>query len=512
DPGFFVAVSGATSQDPCESGFTSQAGASQCMPLPPAASDDTDNTNEDTSVTTNVLGNDTNLFDIPVSVIIESAPTNGIATVNGGNTITYTPSPNYSGQDSYQYRVTDASGDFAVATVKITVSPVNDAPTISAIAPTTAPELAPITFDASATDVDSPTLAYSLVGEPAGASITPSGAFTWTPTESQGPGTYNFQVKVTDSFFDVFADVSITVTEVNQATTANAGDDQTVNENTLVSLSGAASDADIPAQTLTYSWSQISGTPVVLSDTTIASPTFTTPPVGLSGDTLTFSLVVSDGQTSTTDTVSVTVNNVDTVPPEAYNQFDPVTKNVLVYGTDNSDGNLGPITPSSITKTKWHTKYDDEGGHGYDEDSDDEHDGEHDQNRGHTSKTNAELRTYTITDHSGNSMKLTEVVKQKGNKIKVKVLSIQYGNDPVISPKLATKHFEWSLDKNRTIKELEQKMTIGKAKTKQETSAKYDSKKNETKIESQNPKSKETLSGMVLLKMGTSQGSLVISH
>jgi len=53
---------------------------------------------------------------------------------------------------------------------------------------------------------------------------------------------------------------------------------------------------------------------------------------------------------------------------------------------------------------------------------------------------------------------------------------------------------------------------VGKGKIKQEMDAKYDSKKNQTKIESNNPKSKEILPGLVLLKMATSNGSLVISH
>ncbi|SMH72157.1 protein of unknown function [Candidatus Nitrosotalea okcheonensis] len=39
---------------------------------------------------------------------------------------------------------------------------------------------------------------------------------------------------------------------------------------------------------------------------------------------------------------------------DAYNQFDPVTKNVLVYGIDNNGDSFGPITPT-ITKTSWNS-------------------------------------------------------------------------------------------------------------------------------------------------------------
>ena len=54
-------------------------------------------------------------------------------------------------------------------------------------------------------------------------------------------------------------------------------------------------------------------------------------------------------------------------------------------------------------------------------------------------------------------------------------------------------------------------MTVGK-ENKQKVEAKYNAKKLQTKIESKNPKSKETLTGMILLKMSTNNGNLVISH
>jgi Tol biopolymer transport system component len=183
---------------------------------------------------------------------------------------------------------------------------------------------------------------------------------------------------------------------------------------------------------------------------------------------------------------------LDAIPPEAYNQFDPISKNVLVYGTDNRDGNLGPITPISVVPISW--------GGDDDDDDDDDH------------KKNAELRTYEITDAAGNMLTLKEIVKAKGKEIKVRVLSIQYNDDSPITPAKNKKSFEWSTNKDGTIKELEQKMKVGKGNSKQEVKAKFDSKKNQTKIKSENPKMEETLPGLVLLKMSTSNGNLVISH
>src|SRR6185295_11686337 len=78
----------------------------------------------------------------------------------------------------------------------------------------------PYGFTATATDHDLPaqTLTFSLSGQPSGASIgASSGAFTWTPTEAQGPGTYTFDVIVSDGTLTDTKTIAITVSEVNVA-------------------------------------------------------------------------------------------------------------------------------------------------------------------------------------------------------------------------------------------------------------------------------------------------------
>ena len=58
------------------------------------------------------------------------------------------------------------------------------------------------------------TLTFSLTGEPLGASISTDGEFTWTPTEAQGPGTYSFDVCVSDGALSDCETISVTVNEV----------------------------------------------------------------------------------------------------------------------------------------------------------------------------------------------------------------------------------------------------------------------------------------------------------
>ncbi|MDC1398826.1 PKD domain-containing protein, partial [Octadecabacter sp.] len=96
--------------------------------------------------------------------------------------------------------------------------------------------------------------------------------------------------------------------------TADAGPDQTsVASAATVTLDGLGS-TDQDGDTLTYAWTQTSGTTVTLSDNdsaTAVQPTFTAPTlsIGDAAATLVFSLTVNDGTVdSTADTVSITVN------------------------------------------------------------------------------------------------------------------------------------------------------------------------------------------------------------
>ncbi|NOX76598.1 MAG: hypothetical protein GXP17_08325 [Gammaproteobacteria bacterium] len=92
----------------------------------------------------------------------------------------------------------------------------------------------------------------------------------------------------------------------NSNPTANAGSDQVVTENGLVQLAGTGNDTE---GAVTFSWTQTSGITVILSDATIASPTFTAPMV-FGNEALGFALSVTDTDGNiTTDTIVITVND-----------------------------------------------------------------------------------------------------------------------------------------------------------------------------------------------------------
>jgi hypothetical protein len=116
-----------------------------------------------------------------------------------------------------------------------------------------------------------------------------------------------FELSVRDSFGAVTTDTAIiTVDAINHPPTANAGPDQTVGENATVQLSGSGFDADGDA--LTYSWRQISGPTVDISQSE-TSLTFVAPS-GLPNKTIAmvFELQVSDSfGGSDTDSAKVMV-------------------------------------------------------------------------------------------------------------------------------------------------------------------------------------------------------------
>lgn len=64
-----------------------------------------------------------------------TTPSHGSVTVNADGTYTYTPTGNYSGTDTFSYTVSDGKGGSNTYLVTITVSPVNDSPSLSVPGP-----------------------------------------------------------------------------------------------------------------------------------------------------------------------------------------------------------------------------------------------------------------------------------------------------------------------------------------------------------------------------------------
>ena len=99
----------------------------------PVANADTFTVNEDGSLTGNVLTNDTDLDNDPLTTALAGpAAAHGTVALNIDGTFTYTPQPNFCGTDAFSYDANDSFIDSNVAVVTIQVQCVNDAPVRSA--------------------------------------------------------------------------------------------------------------------------------------------------------------------------------------------------------------------------------------------------------------------------------------------------------------------------------------------------------------------------------------------
>jgi uncharacterized repeat protein (TIGR01451 family) len=181
----------------------------------PTAANDSVTTNEDVPVTINVLANDPMGNNPPPapgdgfgSLTVISGPTNGSATVNLGNTITYDPAPlHWFGSDSFVYELCDADlpADCDQATVSLTVNEVNDPPTANDDDDTDGAfvdEDAWVTIDVLANDVDGdpipdPLTVQSVTDPPNGTVVNNGGDVTYTP-DADFNGTDTFQYTVSD--------------------------------------------------------------------------------------------------------------------------------------------------------------------------------------------------------------------------------------------------------------------------------------------------------------------------
>ena len=262
--------------------------------------------------------------DLPANTLtfsLSGAPA-GAAINPSTGAFTWTPSE-AQGPGSYVFDVivTDdgASNLNDSETIAVTVDEVNVAPVLGAVGDKTVDELTLLSFTATATDADLPanTLTFSLSGEPAGAAITSAGAFTWTPTEAQGAGVYVFDVIVTDDGAPNLNDsetIAVTVDEVNVAPVLGAVGDKTVDELTLLSFTATATDADLPANTLTFS---LSGEPLGALINPATGAFTWTPTEAQGAGVYVFDVIVTDDgapNLNDSETIAVTVDEVNVAP------------------------------------------------------------------------------------------------------------------------------------------------------------------------------------------------------
>src|SRR5206468_2145484 len=131
-----------------------------------------------------ILANDTHVAGTTVSILVQSTTAHGTLDVAADGTFSYIPQPNFNGLDQFTYKLNDGTSASNVATVTITVNPVNDPPVATGDSATTS-QNTPVTIAVLANDTDADGNALSIFDwtSPLNGGLVrnPNQTFTYTP-------------------------------------------------------------------------------------------------------------------------------------------------------------------------------------------------------------------------------------------------------------------------------------------------------------------------------------------
>ncbi len=332
-------------------------------------------TPEDTSKTVNFTVDDP---DTALSSLVPSASFDAGGIVqsvtfsgSGANrSLTVTPKPNQSGSALISVTISDASGGVSTS-FTLTVTPVNDAPTVRAPANQTIDEDAatgPLSF--SVADVDSGLLTVTatssntaiipnaniVVAPATGAPGTRS--VTVTPAANRNGGPVTITLSASDGSLVGTGTFTVTVTPKNDAPTIAGPANQTIDEDTSTAALGF-SVADIDSAPLLVTASSSNTTLIPTANVVIAPASGApgnrtvrvTPAANAHGGPVTITLQVSDGALSASDTFTVTVlpvNDPPTISDLANRTVEPDTSTgSIAFTVADPDGDTLSVTASS---------------------------------------------------------------------------------------------------------------------------------------------------------------------
>jgi hypothetical protein len=311
--------------------------------ISPTAVDDSYTTNEDTLLTGNVLANDSDPDSgDTLKAALVSDPAHGTLDLNDDGSFSYTPNANYNDPDSFTYKASDGNGGEDTATVSITVTPVNDAPSFTKGADqTVAEDSGPHSvsnwasaISAGPADESSQGLSFVVTNNTglfsAGPAVSANGTLTYT-LASDKYGSADITVKLkddggtpndtSDDAESATQTFKMTVTSVNdppKVEVAAATSCGTNDRSGTITLS--VSDVDSPVAGLTLSATDTTNTNLVPT----SNVTF-----GGSGASRTLTAAALSGKTGTA-VLTVTVTDGQRVKGA------PLTVNVRVGGNGNN--------------------------------------------------------------------------------------------------------------------------------------------------------------------------------
>ena len=318
----------------------------------PTANDDSEITDEDTPVTIDVLGNDEDPDGDDLTITAASVPADQGTVDIVNNQLVYTPAPNFNGDVTIEYSITDGNGGTDSAEVAVTVNPVNDDPVAVDDIETTDEDV-PVIVDllGNDSDIDGDDLTIqSLDVDPAEGSVVDNGdgTVTFTPAPNfNGPATITYVVSDGNGGTDE-GEAVISVGAVNDSPIAE-DDVAETDEDTPVTISVLDNDEDPDGDPLSVVSATVpadQGTVEIVDDELVF-----TPAPDFNGDaTITYTITDGNGLNDTADVV-VTVNPVGDAPvaeddTAETDEDTPVTIDVL---DNDEDPDGDPLTVTEAT-------------------------------------------------------------------------------------------------------------------------------------------------------------------
>ena len=256
---------------------------------------------EDTSGSTSLTASDVDGDDLEFSI---SGGSDITATLSGSD-VSFSAPQDYSGNETFTVSVTDGTVTDSQS-ITVTVNAVNDAPVANATSSSTQEDQSVVVV-LSGSDIDGDNLTFNLDSNASNGLVSLNGSLaTYTPSENYF-GDDSFTFSVSDGIESSSASVSLSVLAVNDALVLATVSDVSFDEDATGSTSLTASDVD--GDDLEFSISGGSDITATLSGSDVSFSA----PQDYSGNE-TFTVSVTDGTVTDSQSITVTVNAVNDPP------------------------------------------------------------------------------------------------------------------------------------------------------------------------------------------------------
>ena len=319
----------------------------------PVAVADTATVLEDALTTSiDVIANDTDVDsdDILLLTAVSTSETGTVAINEDGVSVDYTPAVDFNGTEVVTYTVSDGTLTDETGTLTVTVTPVNDAPTITSTAVTEATEDVAYTYEITTEDIDGDLVTVSATGLPSWLTLTDN-TLSGTPTEGETGS--EITITATDDgegALTATQTFTIVVTPVNDAPTITSTAVTEATED--VAYTYEITTEDIDGDLVTVS---ATGLPswLTLTDNTLSG----TPTEGEIGSEITITATDDgEGTLTATQTFTIVVTPVNDAPTITSTAVTEATEDVAYtyeITTEDIDGDL--VTVSATGLPSWLT-------------------------------------------------------------------------------------------------------------------------------------------------------------